>query len=318
MASALPLRREASLRRSVFFDCVESCAGVIRLNSLMVPRSKLIFWIAFFVVAFLGCTHSDPTSYRYFKPSSQHRLLDVTPCSTLADLARTYGLDIVLASQQFEVDNGKWIVQGSAPHTGTKAYAQLFAAEFSVYPPNLVRRAYLRRIIFCQDLYCEGLRRGIVPDFISGDLYVDILGRGGGELYKRSIIHHEFFHMINYQADGLSDRDDRWSSLNTRGFKYGRGGWSVQDVPGTSILSDDYPGFLNHFSMSAMVEDKAEIFSHMIVDSAYMKERIARDPIVGAKVQRMKEFLEHYCKEVDESFWLRAQDVKRADQGSTH
>jgi hypothetical protein len=187
----------------------------------------------------------------------------------------------------------------------------LFAEEFLLYPPELVHRVGLRRVIFCDDLYCGGLRRAIVPNYSECDLYVDVTGRGGHNLYKRKTIHHEFFHVINFADDGILAEDERWTSLNPRGFRYGAGGESAQNKPQTSWLSNDYPGFLNHYSTTAIEEDKAEVFANLMVESEYMGQRAKRDPVIRAKIGRMKEFMLGFCPKVDDGFWQRASSFKR-------
>src|SRR5262249_46654704 len=156
-----------------------------------------------------------------------------------------------------------------------------------------------------------GLRLAVVMDYFEHDLYIDVTGRGGHKLYQRKVIHHEFFHVINFADDELRAEDERWSSLNPRGFRYGTGGESAQNMPSTGWLSDDRPGFLNHYSTTAIEEDKAEVFANLIVEAEYMESRANRDVIIRAKIRRMKEFMVGFCRKVDSEFWGRASSFKR-------
>src|SRR5262249_1253771 len=115
----------------------------------------------------------------------------------------------------------------------------------------------------------------------------------------------------NFADDGLRAEDERWASLNPRGFRYGTGGENAQNMPQSSWLSDDYPGFLNHYSTTAIEEDKAEVFANLMVESEYMESRAKRDPVIRAKVRRMKEFMIGFCPETDDQFWGRASSFKR-------
>jgi len=58
-------------------------------------------------------------------------------------------------------------------------------------------------------------------------------------------------------------------------------------------------------------EDKAEIFAHMMVEGSYVTRRAARDDVLAAKVERMKELLEKFCPEMNSEFWKK---VEKAEQ----
>ena len=53
----------------------------------------------------------------------------------------------------------------------------------------------------------------------------------------------------------------RWDALKPKDFKYGSGGKNAQDISTTSLLTEKYPGFLNHYSTTAVEEDKAEVLA---------------------------------------------------------
>src|SRR5262249_40512248 len=153
----------------------------------------------------------------------------VSPARELDHLASAYGIETLVADHDFSIHKETWNVTGSAPQVESlREYARLFEEEFSLYPPELVRRVALRRVILCEKLFCTGLRRAVVPDYFVHDIYVDVTGRGGHKLYQRNVIHHEFFHVINFADDGLRAEDERWASLNPRGFRYGTGGENAQ------------------------------------------------------------------------------------------
>ena len=80
------------------------------------------------------------------------------------------------------------------------------------------------------------------------------------------------------------------------------------------MLTDKFPGFLNHYSTTAMAEDKAEGFANLMGDRAKVDARSQRDPVIHAKVHRMQELLADFCRQADDDFWNRARDLKRADK----
>jgi hypothetical protein len=76
-------------------------------------------------------------------------------------------------------------------------------------------------------------------------------------------------------------------------------------------LTDQYPGFLNHYSTTGVEEDKAEIFANLIVRTSHLERVILTDPVLDAKVKRMKKMLQDFSSDVDDSFWKLAKELPR-------
>ncbi len=165
---------------------------------------------------------------------------------------------------------------GAAAGDEIDHYSVLFVREFSLYPPSLIKRCGLKRIVLCKDLAFDGQLRAAIPDFEHDTLYLDVLRGGYDRLYVCKVLHHEFFHIIDYRDDGRVYEDREWSALNPPGFKYGTGGKNAQQVASARELTDKFPGFLNYYSTTGVEEDKAEVFANLIVDSAYVAERAKR------------------------------------------
>ena len=68
---------------------------------------------------------------------------------------------------------------------------------------------------------------------------------------------------------------------------------------------------MNHYSTTAIEEDKAEIFANLMVEAEYMESRASRDLVIRAKIRRMKEFMVGFCPKADDEFWGRASSFKR-------
>jgi hypothetical protein len=159
----------------------------------------------------------------------------------------------------------------------------------------------------------DGQRRSAIPDFESDILYLDVCRGWPNRLYLRKVLHHEFFHILDYRDDGSVYEDPSWSELNPPEFAYGSGGRNAQGRADTSVLNDQHPGFLNHYSTTGVEEDKAEIFANLIVEPLKMKERVEADAVLRRKVDRLKELVMRFCPEIDEGFWRRA--AERRDGG---
>lgn len=231
--------------------------------------------------------------------------------ASLQHLAKTYAIEIS-TTPTFPVKTASGLIDGKeADGKAMQQYAPLFIAEFSLYPPDLVKRTRLKRIVLCNDVSFAGQRRNAIPDYEHDTLYLDASRGFHSKPYMRKVIHHEFFHIIDYRDDGHVYKDERWASLNPATFKYGSGGKNAQDQRDTSILTDKNPGFLNGYSTTAVEEDKAEIFAALIVDRAYVEDRVKKEPVLKAKVVRMKELLAKFCPDMNDKFWERVRLMKR-------
>lgn len=228
--------------------------------------------------------------------------VDRRPC--LASIEAHYGLEIVTTAPVFPVSvNGGEIAGAAATPAEIETYSALFAAEFSRYPRGLIEKARLRRIVLCGELSFGGQLRGAVPDFEHDTLYLDVRRGASNQEYQRLVLHHDFFHLLDYRDDGLLLEDAAWAGMNAADFQYGAGGETAQDNAETSVLTAAFPGFLNHYSTTSVAEDKAEIFAHLLVGYDRIIARGESDQVVANKIARMKELLETLVPEVNAAFW---------------
>src|SRR5262245_25783368 len=148
----------------------------------------------------------------------------------LATVAKRYRIQVLTADLGLPVKTFHGEIDGKpASQEELKRYVPLFAAEFGLYPQDLVKRVKLRRVVLCKDLAFGPQRRNAVPDWQHDTLYLEAYRGWYDPTYLRKVIHHEFYHMVDYRDDGLVYTDERWSRLNPAGFKYGTGGRNAQD-----------------------------------------------------------------------------------------
>ena len=248
---------------------------------------------------------------------------------------KKYGIDIVWSSPQFplfplSIREGRGMIHGRVAELGDiESYWPLFSSEWNVYPTELMAetKTNMKHIILCEGLEYEEpfpsrrQPRTALPDlgYTSPDqyhLYIDVVSGRHDQLYVRAVLHHEFFHIIDWVEDKSFDKDDAWNALNPPEFTYGMGGEAEQDNPFTSDLTEDPPGFLNQYSRSGLIEDKAEVFAYMVVAPQYMAERAMRDDIIRRKMHTMTKRLREFCPQLDDQFWERAGAVERNVQPS--
>ena len=229
-------------------------------------------------------------------------------------VGNAYRIEVITVKPVFPVKLKEGPIDGKpADARDLERYADLFAMEFNLYPPDLIKRTKLKRVIIGIELKFAGQLRTAIPDWDNNTLYLDPVRGANNKSYVRKVIHHEFFHMVDFRDDGQVYKDERWIKLNSPHFKYGSGGKNAQDLATTSLLTDKFPGFVNHYSTTGVEEDKAEIFANMIVEPIYFEERIKNDPVLKAKTARMRELLKEFCPAMDDKFWNRARTAKRID-----
>jgi hypothetical protein len=65
---------------------------------------------------------------------------------------------------------------------------------------------------------------------------------------------------------------------------------------------------LTPYAMSAIEEDKAELYSHLLVDPDYVRSLIKADPVIAAKVTLLKSRLKAWDSQFNEDFWSSKAD----------
>jgi len=198
--------------------------------------------------------------------------------------------------------------------------------QLSSYPPGLFKRAGLKRIIICKELsllgdVCGGLTRsqdGII--FFNSLLYDGKRAKNDPE----RCFHHELFHLLD-NAMGFSDitkydelagfeRDPEWEELNDEGFRYDplwRKYYSRLEAKAIK------PGIWTYYSMSSPAEDKAVLFSYMVIEYDKLKELSKKDEILERKISLLRRRLFIFDAFFDESFWLARAREGREKQGKT-
>lgn len=217
-----------------------------------------------------------------------------------AEIAKKYQLTIVTGATEFP--RGK-INGRDAGAPAVDAYLKIFREEWNLYPVELVARTGLKRIILCEGLSFDGQLRAAIPDFPHDDLYLDVSRGSYSASYVRKVLHHEFFHVIDWKDDGALYSDPSWCRLNPDGFAYGRGGAAVQGDSTVSLLDDSVPGFLNKYSRAGVEEDKAELFANLVVNPSEVEKRLDSDRVLERKVERLKALLKTFSPTMDRTFW---------------
>jgi hypothetical protein len=218
-------------------------------------------------------------------------------------IEQKYGVELVSGDHTYPVATYHGLIRATnAQKVDVDRYREILAQEFMLYPREFVHRSRLERIVLCSGLSFDGQNRSAVPDLEHNTLYLDVIAGNFNLDYQRRAIHHDFFHMIDYQDDGQLYADEQWTKLNPPGFRYGSGGVRMQGDPRSSVQWNE-PGFLNRYSTSGVEEDKAEIFAHMMTNCASVEERAAADKVIHTKMAAMKALLAKFSPDLNVDFW---------------
>jgi hypothetical protein len=190
----------------------------------------------------------------------------------------------------------------AAPEKDVQRYKNLLLPELKKYPSGYVKKLKIKKIILAQDLKFDGQKRAAIPDFEHQYLHLDPKEGDYNKTYQQTVIHHEIFHIVDLLDDRELYDDAAWKKLNPADFKYGSGGKNARGSDQWP-LDDTLEGFLNKYSQSGVEEDKAEIYSNLIVRPKLVYARAEKDPILSKKVARMKELLKSFSPDIDETFW---------------
>ncbi len=198
---------------------------------------------------------------------------------------------------------------------GSTRYLEFLSHELAIYPISIFARLQLDRIVLCSDLQkhdkpvsgCASM--SLFPDnlalrmlFRKNTIYLDI--KYDGTVDGLVTIHHELFHAIeSHDYSWPPYVDAYWNRLNPANFQYK-----------SEMLADDYnpsldfEGFLTDYSMQSVREDKAELFSHMIVNLPRLEALAKNDQILAHKILRLKKILGKFSPDFDEQFWTTRQE----------
>lgn len=228
----------------------------------------------------------------------------ITVPEALNEIGRKYGLQIEVVTKSYVWNSGSYKVYAEpVSQEALDKYAVLFAKEWSRYPVGVMGKAKTKKIVFGDKVRLDQQYRAAVPAFEGDTMYYDAVLGSYNPNYQRAVVHHEFFHMID-QRMGLIWVDKDWSALSKSGFKYGSGGANMRDG-NAGALTDKLPGFLTAYATAGVEEDKAEVFSHLLVNRDFVMKRVSADPVMAKKVEFLKKRMKGFDAGFGAEFWAR-------------
>lgn len=264
-------------------------------------------------MALLGFRQIVPAVILMLLASSSLAWSDELEQLDLAELRDAYTFDLHVARGLLEEDCRYGKIRGQAvSQKQLDNYLKVFLPEIKLYPPKLVEKAKVRRIVLCCDLHFAGQKRSAIPSWENETMYYDVVSWATTS-YKQLVIHHELFHMIDVHDDGRIYQDDAWARLLPDSFQYGTGGRNAQGDRTMSHLTDKVAGFLSKYATTGIEEDKAETFAHMLLHPRYLDQRAETEALLAAKMFYMRRLLKQFCDDMDNDFWTHVKSIPRPD-----
>lgn len=191
------------------------------------------------------------------------------------------------------------------------AFLAFLVQEMSIYSTDLIKKAKVDKIVLCKEVMLKNRSiygmANVVP--LPADLtWIRFIFFGKNTIFfdaskldinARCTIHHELFHAIDAYDASFFRLDPAWAQLNRPNFRYN------DDFFQATYQSAESMGFLSDIQMQAVHEDKAELYCHMIVNYAGVKAHAHNDPILQAKVNRIKDLALAFSPEFNEKFWKK-------------
>lgn len=205
------------------------------------------------------------------------------------------GMELKIPEAQYYLSTDTFeITCNPATQTELDIYTPLLMLEWWIYPKKFIKKSEIKAITLVHDItfktesYTQD-RKGC-PEFKNTKSIVYSVDENNFA-YIRIVLHHEFFHFIDYIDDQSYD-DDIFEKLNEEGFEYGEGGDSERQW---IKLDKNVKGFINHYSTTDLAEDRAEIYQYLIgcPDEALNNG----DIIVRKKAKRIQDILNEFDKE---------------------
>ena len=233
--------------------------------------------------------------------------------SLLHQLFNRIGLELVIPLSKYSLKSISFDLEGDPPtQSDLDCYTPILFMEFWIYGKSFIKKSKLKKIILLHNIdytnseYTQD--RAGCPEY---DLTKSITFaiREKNLAYIRIVLHHELFHFIDY-ADDQNFDDEGWEKLNMKGFEYGEGGDTEREW---IKLEKNKMGFINHYSTSALEEDRAEIYQYLI--SCPDEALNNNDVIVSKKAKRIQNFINEFDNkgigDEKNNFWSNLIDYRQ-------
>lgn len=184
-------------------------------------------------------------------------------------------------------------------------HLQLLREEFARYPTRFLRKSGLKWIGLVKNLSIGGEPYITIYDVEDRALLFDVRQTQRDERYRRYVVHHEFFHLIDYEATRF-EPDKAWLALNPAGFAYRRNR-GLRDSGTRMMFEHPKPAFVSTYAMSSEFEDRADIHAALFDREHHraLSRIVETDPVVRSKVAYILQWLGRLDPAVNAAYFER-------------
>lgn len=185
-------------------------------------------------------------------------------------------------------------------------YLILFEEEINKYPRGFFKGRDVRGIGLVNNLFSGETPAQGLYNSSSHIMFFDISRFGDNKAQQRHSIHHEIYHMMSQQDQGLQVlSDEKWASFNNEGFSYGKQTKSLRNTNPVNPYAPNQLGFVTYYAMTSIEEDRAEVFACLMQKNHrdLIEKWMQKDPALKKKIEAMKNFAAEYNYEMDEGYW---------------
>ena len=189
-----------------------------------------------------------------------------------------------------------------------KAFVRMLREELDMYPDAIVSRLgfgniYILDEFTYRDVKLAGQSFSWIPKpavayGLNSFKPDDVASRA---FFSRTT-HHEVFHAMERQftRSGSPLFGPTWDALNEDGFRYriGPNSVSAEGQPTHTKDNKGRKGFAEPYGMNIATDDRATMYARMMVADQVFYGRLATDPILLAKTNRLQEFFRNVRQEL--------------------
>jgi hypothetical protein len=158
-------------------------------------------------------------------------------------------------------------------------------AAFDRYPGDVLEATHIDKVALCRSLSYEDFPDSRVigtVDLRERRLFVSVapfLGTeydASGDVTTEDIVHHELFHLFEFERMGGVFADDpEWRLQNPLGFVY----------DATGEQAPRRPGFINPYASTNELEDRASVFQYLMARPDDLCKVASTDDVLRAKTR---------------------------------
>ncbi|TSA33040.1 MAG: hypothetical protein D4R66_05200 [Opitutales bacterium] len=189
-----------------------------------------------------------------------------------------------------------------------KAFVRMLRDELDMYPEAIVSRLgfgniYILDEFTYRDVKLAGQSFSWIPKpAVAYGLNSFKPEEMASRAFFSRTTHHEVFHAMERQftRSGGPLFGATWDALNEPGFKYriGPDSVSAEGQPTHTKDNKGRKGFAEPYGMNIATDDRATMYARMMVADQVFYGRLAHDPILLAKTNRLQEFFRNIRQEI--------------------